>query len=337
MNSKPPLNRVLRIVVFFSGVLVVLMQLAFAENSAAVLAKRGDANATAADHRAAFYSLDTETDYTNTLRDVGKIKITLDEILDARQTSRIQHGLGKLSDLEANHLKISSEKAYLNAALAITDNRARRAASNDPAGLERRASEIYQVADAPTVRSALSADFQNILFDLRAHPFPEIVSRINAAQAELAAGVNFDEVATKYSDENNAATSKGWARNINGLAVDGPLGRVIFNELKPGEYSKPTTSRVGIHIIKLHAINKPEKRPFREIKGAIMERLVAEAGKNAQRTFIESLSAEPTRFIDTEISKIHVAPDRTAQEEAKRIAAELAAKNQPNAAPAKQK
>jgi parvulin-like peptidyl-prolyl isomerase len=229
-----------------------------------------------------------------------------------------------LTEREKKYFDFTLEKAHQTALLTITEKRAKDAAQADAVVLEKRAREIYQLAEPAAHKSELRADFQNILFDLQARSFVETAERITAAQKALAAGVAFDEIVAQYSDEKGAAEHKGWARKINARALDGRLGRVIFDELKPGEYSTPIASRVGIHIVKLHAIEQPVKLPFDTVKPALIQKLVQERGKNAQRDLMQALSSSSTSFNDAEISKLYAPIDPIAIERARQISLESA-------------
>jgi parvulin-like peptidyl-prolyl isomerase len=267
------------------------------------LAKRGELAAGLQDHRAYFYAM-PEDSYRATLRDPKQVKQVLDETLIAREFSKKPWPIADMNETERTFLGVSADRARILAATAIVEKRAKDAMSADQKTLDKRAREIYQTTDASSLKRDLAADFQHILFDVRARSFAETAQRISAAQKELSEGKSFDSVVATYSDQVNIGTTAGKFENVAAKSMDGILAKALFDELKPGEYSAPLPSRLGLHIVKLHAIRQPQKRPFEEIKDAMYARLIDEAGKSAAADFLNALQSPPTEFNDAEVTKL---------------------------------
>ena len=291
------------------------------------LATRRNVVATLEDHRNVFF-LFSDAAYAKTMQEPTQLKLALEEVLDARTIASGEVVLTNMSPSEQNYAALNTERAQLVANLAIIEKRAQAMAASDPKALDARAREIYLTTDASALKREYAADFQHILFDLRLRDFNENAKRIAAAQADLAAGKSFDEVVAAYSDEPKAKETNGKFTNVLAKSMEGVVVKVMFDELKIGEVSKPLPSRLGIHIFKLLNIQKPEKRPYEEVKEALYARLIDEAGKSAKTAFQTELRKTPTVFNEPLILSFALVPDPLALQKAREMSLGAAKKSQ---------
>ena len=318
---------------FAAAALALLATVAFATASYAAsvpvngesLATRRNAVAKLEDHRNVFF-LFSDAAYAKTMQDPIQLKQALEEVLDARTIASGEVVLTNMSPSEQKYAALNTERAQLVANLAIIEKRAQAMAASDPKALDARAREIYLTTDASALKREYAADFQHILFDLRLRDFNENAKRIAAAQAELAAGKSFDEVVAAYSDEPKALETNGKFTNVLAKNMEGIVARTMFEELKPGEVSKPLPSRLGIHIFKLLTIQKPEKRAYEEVKESFYARLIDEAGKSAKAAYQAELRKIPTVFNEPLIKSFANIPDPLALQKARAISLEATKK-----------
>jgi hypothetical protein len=286
-----------------------------------VLARALKQTATTTDYRAYHYPL-SDAAYQAQLKDPNQVKQALDEILTVREFKASGSLPKDLTELEKRFVDLSIDRARYLAVQSVTERRAKDIAEKDSVILDSRAKEIYLTTEASGLKRDLSADFQHILFDLRKRSFIETSERIKAAEAALAAGTDFDAVVAQFSDEERAKETKGKFENVSARSMDGVLARTLFDELKPGEYSKPTASRLGLHIVKLHAIQQPQKRPYDEVKASMYSKLIDDAGRAARAKAVAEIRTTETTFDEVALSKIILVPDAKALEVARRLSQE---------------
>jgi hypothetical protein len=286
------------------------------------LAKRSLAVAGEVDHRTALYNF-TDSEYVEKLRERGQLKQALDEVLNVKVFANRKGNVDFSAD-EKRFLEFSRTRAALIAAISIVERRAREKSLADDAALEKRANEIYLASDRANNRRELAADFQHIVFDLRKRTLDEVVKRVEAAQRDLKGGLSFDDAVLKYTDQENLGETKGRISNQPARTMDGVLSKTLFEDLKPGEHSRPIPSRLGLHIVKLHAVMQPSIRPFSEVKDAIKRRLVEEAASRARQDFLDSLGIGTTVFNEEAIAKLVAMPSEEAFKQASTISREKA-------------
>lgn len=108
---------------------------------------------------------------------------------------------------------------------------------------------------------------------------------IAVAEAELAAGAAFAEVADRHSDCAGQGGSLGWF----------PLGEMVEEfeaavlALEPGQTSPVFRSVFGFHIAQLHDRRPEGIRPFNDVKDEIEAALQAEKRERALETFVDEL------------------------------------------------
>ncbi len=300
---------------------------AFAQSTGSALAANGSTVVTQRDHRAYHLPLD-DRGYSGTIRDPQQVSQILAEIINGKMFKWNISAVDALNDNEKRFAAISADRAQLTAALSIVERRAKDRAIGDADAMDKRAREIYQVTDASSLKREFAADFQHVLFDLRAREFTETAQRISQAQADLAAGKSFDEVVATFSDEARSKDTKGKFENVQAKTMDGVLARVLFDELKDGEVSKPLPSRLGIHIVKRLAVREPQKRPYEEVKDALVARIVDEAGKSAKADLLKALQPEKIVYDTAAIQAVTGVVDPAVLKKAQELARELSKSSQ---------
>ncbi len=98
--------------------------------------------------------------------------------------------------------------------------------------------------------------------------------RLDAVMEELKNGVDFEKVASQYSD--GPAASEGGDL---GYVMAGELASAIegaARQLKPGEVSGPVFTKEGVNIIQLMDRHDGEPQPFEEVKEEIRDKLFKE-------------------------------------------------------------
>ena len=123
----------------------------------------------------------------------------------------------------------------------------------------------------------------------------ELLKTLNA---ELAAGADFAELATKHSEGPSAAQG-GALRGRNPKLPPGdyfargdmvkPFEEAAFDTLKPGEVSGLVETSYGYHIIKLEEKKAPEIQPFADAQYEIQQRLVQVSGVDKAKKIAEDL------------------------------------------------
>jgi parvulin-like peptidyl-prolyl isomerase len=268
------------------------------------LARRGAESVDTLDHRANSFQL-SERDYRAKLADVGRTKLELADILAAREFTKKTWPHKQETSLEAAYRRVVRERSNLESALVIAEQRARDEAQKDPTLLERRAREIYLQTDAPVTRRNLTADFQQIRFDLQERSLRDTVIRVEEVQTKIRQGVDFTLLVKQYSDDKSAAQSEGRHVAIPATALDSQMSKLIFDEMKPGQIAERVVSTPwGLHIVKLHAINEPKKRPFEEVRDAMVKGVLDEIGKAARQRILDEINKEPVQYDETAIEAI---------------------------------
>ena len=134
--------------------------------------------------------------------------------------------------------------------------------------------------------------------------------------AELEAGADFGELATRYSEDPGSKGQKG--RFDRWLAMGEPqvdpyfLGAVF--ELKDvGDHSGIVDTRFGLHIIQLDGIEEAHYKPYAEVKDQIIASLRKDYIDLAAKQFDAGFRFTDETYIDSEAVEEILAPYKTAQ------------------------
>ena len=194
---------------------------------------------------------------------------------------------------EQRYYAMQLERAPLTAALNIAERRARAKFSADDPQVIARARELW-LLDTKAYYVEEQVDITQILFDPTLHPFEELARRIEAVQAELRQGAQFDELVQKYSDDKLVKENKGRITGINFAGADARMGALLFKQLKEGEISAPAVTRIGLHLIRLDKKHPRTKRPFEEVRPTITADLMEQDAKQARLALIDSITEGET-------------------------------------------
>ena len=225
----------------------------------------------------------------------SEIENTIAEVLAPRVYNGNEKIKLALKPEEQRYQDLLVERAPLSAALNIAERRARAQFDANNSTVIERARELWTI-DTKKYYVEENADITQMFFDFTRRPFDETVARIRQAQADIAKGEDFDAVVQKYSDDAHVTTSKGAYKGLAQVTSDAVMGRLIFKTLKVGEISGPTPSRVGFHIVRLDRKVERTKKPFDEVKAAILAELMEDAAKAARVALLEKLTQEKTNI-----------------------------------------
>lgn len=119
-----------------------------------------------------------------------------------------------------------------------------------------------------------------------AHILVPTKAEADKAEAELKAGVKFDDVAKKYSKDSSAAEGGdlGWFKKGD---VVPEFGEAAF-KLKPGGVSAPVQTQFGWHVIRLEATRKAAKPSYEQAHDDMLRQLVREEGQKLIETLRKS-------------------------------------------------
>ena len=132
-------------------------------------------------------------------------------------------------------------------------------------------------------------------------------SKLKEAQAELAKGIAFDEVAKKYSEGPSAPKGGDLGFFGKGQMVK-PFEEAAF-KLEVGKVSEPVRTRFGFHLIKVEEKREARKKNLDEVKSTIQDSLRNKKFFQERRTLLNALKAQAKIERKIDIPK---APARTA-------------------------
>ena len=260
--------------------------------TSATLAKHGDITVTTEDFYAHHFMNSPKK--VEALRESPKeLQSTITEVFTPRAYRKHPELQVKKDAAEQRYYALQIERAPLLADLNVIERRTRAAFNAADSTIIARAKEIW-VTDAAKFMEEESADITQIFFDFGLRTYAETITRIAEAQKQLADGVPFDEVLSRYTDDKAAKETKGKLTNISSARSDPLMGVLIFKKLTEGQVSQPTPSRIGLHIVRLDKKHPKRERPFDEVKGKILEQLMEEAVKRARVAFTDSLTRDVT-------------------------------------------
>ncbi len=136
----------------------------------------------------------------------------------------------------------------------------------------------------------------HIVFILRPDATPDQVAatlaRAEDVRRQIAGGADFAEMAARYTEDGSGphGGNLGWFKA--GELLE-PLERVA-SQLKVGEVSQPVRTPVGVHLIKLLAL-----------EGESQESLDAHADEIKQRLYAEALDERYRKWVDEDLRKRH--------------------------------
>lgn len=146
---------------------------------------------------------------------------------------------------------------------------------------------LHRYEQPETVRA------RHILVKVAQNATPEARSaaraRIDAVRAELAAGVDFAELARRHSEDNSALDGGDLGAVPRGRMVK-PFEEALF-ALAPGAMSDVVQTQFGFHLIKAEARTPAKTAPLDEVREGIRTRLLAEKRTELARQIVARLKA----------------------------------------------
>lgn len=189
--------------------------------------------------------------------------------------------------------------------------------------LELKESDFFEPVSETDIRAAYQqeVDSANRLVERHAaHILVEItdernrqqaMARIKEAQAKLATGESFDEVAKAYSDDFGSAEQGGDLGFSAGETFPEAFEESLAS-LEPGQVSDPVETDAGLHLVKLLEIRKPELPDFESRRAGLERQLQAQAAKPKLIAQVEALRdlvfnadglAQPAKALDLELQE----------------------------------
>jgi len=115
---------------------------------------------------------------------------------------------------------------------------------------------------------------------------------IDKAYKDLKAGKDFGDVAKNYSEDTFSAKRGGEIPKLRKGSRSEEFDKVVFEQLKPNEFSKPFLDNRGWNIVKLVSKTEASYRPLEEVKSQIESTLQNEKKKEAMDKYIEDLKTK---------------------------------------------
>ena len=113
-------------------------------------------------------------------------------------------------------------------------------------------------------------------------------SQISEIQTRLAAGEEFGELASEYSDDPGSAANAGDLGFIQKGQMVGPFEEVAY-ALEVDVVSEPVRTRFGLHLVKVSEINASEVPPLEEVREGILADLQQVEATNLYVERVENL------------------------------------------------
>jgi len=150
--------------------------------------------------------------------------------------------------------------------------------------------EYYNQHKADFTITTEKLKLAQILIGVPQNATPQQVAALQAKaeriRKEAAAGVDFGDLARKYSDDvsRNSGGELGW---FTPQDIMDQVYAAVKN-LKPGDVSQVIRTSHGFHILKLEEHQVPGVRPLDEVKGEIRNQLVNERANAQLQSWIET-------------------------------------------------
>jgi parvulin-like peptidyl-prolyl isomerase len=106
----------------------------------------------------------------------------------------------------------------------------------------------------------------------------------------------FQKFVALYSDDDSKVTSFGQLKNVTRGQMVPEFQNAAFALTSPGEISDPVTTKFGVHLIRLDAINNAGIPPFEDVREEAIERQKAEYQQVYMRKYLSQLFREPAVF-----------------------------------------
>lgn len=257
-------------------------------------ASKGKFHADRADVKAATELL-PEDRRKKILDDVTQWKPVLEEALTLREW--MSSDLRKsLTDAERAGVRYRAESADLQAGLDAYIGRAIRDLLAKPDVLDARAREIW-LGDEKRFFTPEAADIIILFINAGQRGLAGATARYREIERQLKRGVKLEALVPKYADRVPGQKEILPARmRVELRSIDAAARRAIFGDMKEGEIRGPIPAPEGWLVIQLVKKHPPEKLPYEEVKDAIVERLLQEAGQLARLSVMAKLTETPIQY-----------------------------------------
>ena len=265
-----------------------------AQTPSDVIAKRpGLPSVVEAELRDAVYP-ESDSRRLSLLESITSARTISDEILLTREWARQQQSTYPSGSPEGEYIAYQKAVMAVKAATDIAERRAVAALRADV--VEARAREIW-LQETAKYQTEITANVTALFIDTHKHGFPGALKRWQDIQREVRQKKPFEQIAAKWNDDQKAGNSAALTFDVVASQAEGELRRKVFFELPIGEVSVPIATNRGWVVAKVNSRKAPSKKPFDEVKSAIMDQVVAEVSKKARSEFLTSLRATPTAYL----------------------------------------
>lgn len=118
--------------------------------------------------------------------------------------------------------------------------------------------------------------------------------------AQLRAGADFGELATKYSDDPASASKGGDLGTFGRGRMVEAFEQVAFG-LEPGEISKPVKTNFGWHLIKLETKQPERMKPYEEARDEIVMQVRARLMAENRERRAQALQNDPSLQVNQDV------------------------------------
>lgn len=218
--------------------------------------------------------------------------------------------LNSVFSSEARKIGLHKDPAFINELRLAEDRLLARDYMNDRMkklslpDFEARAKEFYKVnPEKYTLKPMVNAS--HILVTIKDGKKEEALKQANDFYNQLLSGANFDEMATRQSDDKSAKKNGGRLGWFSADQMVKEFSDAAFALEKAGDISKPVESRFGYHLIKLQDKKQGGLRDYAEVRNGIIEMLKAEYLASAKKDIIGSVrGSSDLQINEAEVSKL---------------------------------
>jgi len=228
------------------------------------------------------------------LESINSARTIADEILVTREWARQQQSTYPSGSPEGGYIAYQQAVIAVKAAADIVERRA--VASLRPDVIEARAREIW-LQETGKYQTEITANVTALLIDTNKHGFQGAQKRWQDIQRELRQKKPFEQIAAKWNDDRKAGSALVLTFDVVESQADGDLRRKVFFELPVGVVSTPIATNRGWVVAKVNSRKPSSKKPFDDVKSAVMDQVVADVSKKARTDFLISLRASPTEYM----------------------------------------
>lgn len=206
-----------------------------------------------------------------------------------------------------------------------------------PADLEARARELY-LTRATRYTEPDRVELQHVLVGIVGRTREQALARANEIRAQAVGGADFLALAREYSDDPGFKRDGGKLGAVSAKEVDHRIAAVAFRLKADGEISAPIETNSGFHLVKRTGFKPSYKRPYEDVKEAILDeeraRLKSEASlkllDQRRRSADTQWNTPAIAALRTEVPTAEL--ERRQREELERRAAESRKSESPSSA-----